>query len=275
MLIDHHTHTVPYSFDARQAGLELLEAAANRHLAGVCLTEHYEKDVSYIAGEEAIFNLDRYARTVRDLQARGEQLGIRVLYGIELGYLPHLDKLYGRLALRYPFDTIIMSLHILDGEDPYSDQAIYRRGRQHVYGRYLDMLAHMVDACPDWDILGHFDYISRYAPWENRKLSFSEQPDRFDHLLQRLVAAGKTLEINTATVRVLRDSGYSKADAWPDPAILARYRTLGGDRVCLSSDAHDVKTVGKLLPEGLDWLRAQGFSHITRIEKRQAVMTSI
>ncbi len=88
------------------------------------LTEHYEKDVSYIAGEEAIFNLARYARTVRDLQARGEQLGVRVLYGIELGYLPHLDKLYGRLALRYPFDTIIMSLHILDGEDPYSDQAI-------------------------------------------------------------------------------------------------------------------------------------------------------
>ena len=275
MLIDHHTHTIPYSFDARQAGFELLEAAAKSHLDGVCLTEHYEKDVSYIAGEEAIFNLDRYARTVRDLKALGGQLGVRVLYGIELGYLPHLDKLYGRLALRYPFDAIIMSLHILDGEDPYSDQAIYLRGRQHVYGRYLDVLAHMVDACPDWDILGHFDYISRYAPWEHRKLTFAEQPDRFDHLLRRLAATGKTLEINTATVRVLRASGLSAAAAWPDPAILAHYRALGGERVCLSSDAHDAAGVGGLLPEGRDWLRAQGFAYLTHITKRQAVMTSI
>ncbi len=144
MLIDHHTHTASFSFDGRQTMAELLQAVRDRGLDGFCLTEHYEKDVSYIAGQEAVFNLDDYYHFCMALQDKVSPTDPVILYGIELGYLPHLDECYARLALRYPFDAIIMSLHILDGEDPYVDKQIYRRGRKQVYGRYLEQLTEMI-----------------------------------------------------------------------------------------------------------------------------------
>ena len=191
MLIDHHTHTVQYSFDGRQTAAELLQSARDRGLDGVCLTDHYEKDVSYIDDQEAIFDLDAYYRFCMGLKDQRQSRDPAVLYGIELGYLPHLDHCYARLTLRYPFDAVIMSLHILDGEDPWSDRKIYRRGRRFVYGRYLEQLTQLIKACPDFDILGHFDYISRYAQWPDRKITWNEQPDHFDTLFKALIGSGK------------------------------------------------------------------------------------
>lgn len=275
MLIDHHTHTATYSFDGRQTAAELLQAVRDRCLDGVCLTEHYEKDVSYIAGQEAVFNLDDYYHFCRALQADRAADDPMILYGIELGYLPHLDECYARLTMRYPFDAVIMSLHILDGEDPYVDKKIFRRGRKQVYGRYLEQLTEMVGSCPDFDILGHFDYICRYADWADRKITWQEQPDRFDALLRALIDAGKTLEINMATVRLLQRYGYAGADAWPDPALIRRYLELGGRQICLGSDAHDMSGVGLLLPECRQWLKSLGCRYLTHYEGRQPVMTSI
>ena len=275
MVIDHHTHTVPWSFDALQTADELLQAIRNRGLAGVCLTEHYEKDVSYLAGEEAIFNLDDYYRCCIDLKQQALAEKLLFLYGIELGYLPHLDEYYSRLVLRYPFDAVILSLHILDGEDPYSDTAIYERGRSFVYGRYLEQLTDMIGSCPDFDIVGHYDYITRYADWPDRKITWREQPDRFDAFFKTVIDAGKTLELNTATIRALHAVGYAWPDAWPDPNLLRRYRALGGEQICLSSDAHDSSGVGYLLMESRQYLKDLGFRYLTHYLGRRPVMTSI
>jgi hypothetical protein len=43
--------------------------------------------------------------------------------------MPHLADDYLKLVQQWPFDQVIMSLHILDGEDPYADQTIYRDGQ--------------------------------------------------------------------------------------------------------------------------------------------------
>ncbi|MDW7656683.1 MAG: histidinol-phosphatase HisJ family protein [Bacillota bacterium] len=275
MLIDHHTHTVSFSFDGRQTVPELLQAARDRSLDGVCLTEHYEKDVSYIAGQEAVFDLDDYYHFCMAQKDKVSPTDPMILYGIELGYLPHLDESYARLVLRYPFDAVIMSLHILDGEDPYVDKQIYRRGRNQVYGRYLEQLTEMITSCPDFDILGHFDYISRYADWPDRKITWQEQPDRFDALFRALIDQGKTLELNTATIRLLHSYGYSGTDAWPDVDLIRRYLELGGLQICLGSDAHDASGVGKLLPECRQWLYNLGLRYLTHYIGRQPVMTSI
>lgn len=275
MLIDHHTHTASFSFDGRQTVAELLQAVRDRGLDGVCLTEHYEKDVSYIAGQEAIFDLDDYYHFCRSIKGSSGPADPVFLYGIELGYLPHLDEYYARLAMRYPFDAIIMSLHILDGEDPYTDKQIYRRGRKKVYGRYLEQLTEMIGSCPDFDILGHFEYISRYTDWPDCKITWQEQPDRFDALFRAVIDAGKTLELNTATIRLFQKSGYAGADAWPDPKLFRRYLELGGSQICLGSDAHDASGVGSLLPESREWLKSLGFRYLTHYAGRQPVMTSI
>ncbi|MBP8989742.1 MAG: histidinol-phosphatase HisJ family protein [Clostridia bacterium] len=275
MLIDHHTHTKAFSFDGIQSPDELLYAAKARGLDGVCLSEHYDKDVAYINEKEAIFDLDAYHRSMPVLTEQARFLHLHLLYGIELGYLPHLNPYFARIVLRYPFDAVILSLHLLDGEDPYSDRQIYKRGRDLIYGRYLEQLTEMMTACPDFDILGHFDYITRYADWPNQKILWREQPDRFDALFRKLISMGKTLELNTSTMHTLRLAGYDEADSWPDTDIFYRYLELGGELVCLSSDAHAAQDVGLLLDEARQWLKNIGFRYLTHYSERQPVMTLI
>lgn len=275
MLIDHHTHTKPFSFDGQQTLDALLSATQSRGLAGVCLTDHYEKDVRYRDGVEAIFNLDAYYLALRRLKAAGRARGLEVLMGIELGHLPHLTGHFRSLVLRYPFDAVIGSIHILDGEDPYDDPAPYRQGKQALYDRYLEQLTDMTLRGPDFDILGHFDYICRYAPWSDRKITWAAHSDRLEVLFRALIDRGRTLEVNTATVYKLMQLGYSQKEAWPDTDLIQAYRALGGEHICLSSDAHQDQDVGRLFASGLAWLEAMGFRQLTFYRGRQAIQTPL
>ncbi|MEA4888300.1 MAG: histidinol-phosphatase HisJ family protein [Clostridiaceae bacterium] len=275
MLIDHHTHIVPYSSDARQTLSDLRTAVSQNGLDGVCITDHYEKDIYYIAGREDVFSLDEYFKHLqpyRQIQAGAQPL---LLIGVELGYLPHLNRYYGQIAAEYPFDAVILSLHILDGEDPYVDEKIYRHGKAPLYTRYLERMCEMMVHCPDFDILGHYDYITRYATYDDPKMRYRETPEAFDALFRILIDTGKTLEINTRTIIKLQKAGYAGEDAWPDPEIITRYKQLGGRRISLGSDAHQPGEPGGLFHETADWLRDLGCRQLVYYIGRQAVMTSL
>jgi histidinol-phosphatase (PHP family) len=97
----------------------------------------------------------------------------------------------------------------------------------------------------------------------------------FDALFGLMIRSNKTLEINTQTVAVLRRAGYSGLDAWPDAAILRRYRALGGASVSLGSDAHQAAQVGSLLAEGAAWLSGLGFAELTHHVNRRPVLTPL
>jgi histidinol-phosphatase (PHP family) len=233
------------------------------------LTDHYEKDLFYKGGREEIFDLEAYFRLL--LPAREEQNGKtpQLLIGIELGYLPHLTGHLAAITSSLPFDGVILSLHILDGEDPFVDTSVYRRGKTGLYERYLSAMRDMTCACPDFDILGHFDYISRYSPYPDRKMYYAEIPDAFDALFKALAARGKALEINIRTVRKLKSAGYGDQESWPDPAIIRRYLELGGPGISLGSDGHHPGQAGQLFDEGAAWLQSIGCRHTVHFSKRQ------
>lgn len=270
MFIDTHTHLAHFSSDGKQSIEELLSQAQKSGLAGVCITDHYEKDVIYIPGREEIFDLDEYFQLLQPLQKSVRTQGGELLIGIELGWMPGKEEHYARL-LRRPFDSVLLSLHILDGEDPYSDQHIYRTDKQSLYKRYLKRLGDIVSSFPDFDILAHFDYISRYAPYEDQKMRYSEMPAEFDSFLSQLIARDKCLEINTATIARLQKCGYSGSEAWPDAKIIEAYRRLGGQKISLGSDAHTPAHLGRFLPQTAKWLADIGFSETVAYRARRAI----
>jgi histidinol-phosphatase (PHP family) len=114
MLCDTHTHLAPYSHDASQTIGELLAAAEAQGLAAVCTADHYEKDLFYAAGREDIFDPAGYFHDLLPVQAKQAQSAVRLFLGAELGYLPHLVDHLAGFAAAWPFDEIILSLHILD-----------------------------------------------------------------------------------------------------------------------------------------------------------------
>lgn len=274
MLCDTHTHLAPYSHDARQKLSELLAFASDRKLAAVCTADHYEKDIFYEGGREDIFDIQAYFADLTAVQATLTDRGPRLLIGVEMGYLPHLDVHFSELTVQWPFDSVILSLHILEGEDPYINKDMYRAGPADVYGRYLRQMTEMIDRCPDFDILGHFDYISRYAPYPDRKIRYAEFPAAFDNLLKALSDKGKALEINTRTIVKLQSCGYQDVDAWPDPVIIQRHLAFGG-LISLGSDAHKPDEAGNLFEETAAWLRQLGCTRVVHFEKRLPVFTSL
>jgi histidinol-phosphatase (PHP family) len=275
MLYDTHTHLAPYSHDASQTVGELLAAAGAQGLAAVCTADHYEKDLFYIAGQEDIFEPAGYFHDLLPIQAEQAPGAVRLLLGAELGYLPHLVEHLAGFAATWPFDEIILSLHILDGVDPFISPEIYLPGKLEVYGRYLRQMARMCCECPDFDILGHFDYFSRYAPYPDRKMYYAELPDDFDCLLVTLVEMDKALEINTRTVTKLLSVGYRGSEIWPDPLIIHRYLDLGGRLISLGSDGHHTGSAGKLIREGAAWLQSLGCMEQVHYEQRRALVSSL
>ena len=57
---------------------------------------------------------------------------------------------------------------------------------------------------PDFDILGHYDYIVRYPDYKEVTIYYSDFAEVLDSILTFLVQNGKTLEINTKTYQLYR-----------------------------------------------------------------------
>lgn len=271
MFIDTHVHLESFSSDGRQKIEDLLAEAKKIGLSGVCTADHYEKGVFYIPGREEIFDLDEYFQLLWPIRRALISSGTRLYIGIELGWMPGRQEHYRELLRKHPFDSVILSLHILDGEDPYSDQSIYRTDKRSLYKRYLQRLEEITDDFPDFDILAHFDYISRYAPYSDQKMRYREMPDEFDSLLTKIAVSGKSLEINTATVARLEKCGYEGQDAWPDPEIIKAYFRLGGQKISLGSDAHTVDHLGRYLAETAEWLTGIGPAQMVAYIERKPV----
>jgi len=272
MFTDSHNHTSEFSGDARMTAAELITAATAKNLTAVVITEHYELDYPHNLDKPLLFDIDTYfesfAKWKTELQA-----GLSLYSGIELGYQPHLCTRYDSLVSRYPFDSVILSNHLFEGQDPYFYRKCYDRPKSEVYAAYINELAEMVLACNEFDIAGHYDYIMRYGSYEDPTMKYTDAPESFDRFLQALVQKNKSLEINTRSINKLISKNIK--NILPDREILSHYRDLGGERVTLGSDSHDSSTLGFYFDETSEFLKSCGFYELTSYVGRKEIRTPI
>jgi len=117
------------------------------------------------------------------------------------------------------------------------------------------------------NIVGHFDFFSRYAPERDSKMHYSHAPEAFDRLFRIMVKNGQALEINVGTVNsLMKRKGYSLKEAMPDAAILNRFRELGGRSFTICSDAHHEDQNGLHMKETMDYLKILGIDSFVWFE---------
>jgi len=236
MYTDNHNHTKHFSSDARMTYEELIDTCKSQKMTGVAVTEHYEGDYPHDIGASQIFDIKEFFETSKKWL---EYAGDLPLYrGIELGYQKHLCAFYDDMISKYPFDSVILSNHLYQGKDPYFFRDGYEDDMITVYTRYIEEMADMAEGCNNYDIIGHYDYINRYAPYEQPQIRYIQCPDSFDRLLTAIITKDKTLEINTRSVDKMLKKGFNLDDSLPDPEILKRYYELGGRSISLGSDSH-------------------------------------
>ena len=263
MIVDMHCHTTPWSLDSSQTASELISAAETKGLGGVAITDHYEEE---LIGEEKIswkFSIPDYIKHNKIYRKIPEKGIAGCLIGIEYSYQKNAVKLIKEQIKQYNFDFTIVSLHEFDGKNPVTEpEKIFNEGIEAFYRSLVKMLDESARELSEAEIIGHYDFFSRYAPETKSKILYRHAPDEFDRLFDTMIRNGQALEINTKTIEALRYRGYSEEESMPDIEILDRYRDMGGRVITLASDAHCPNDVGNLFPEVITWLKKNDFKSL-------------
>lgn len=263
-MFDCHVHS-EFSTDSRLNAQAACEAAMALGFEGLAFTDH--NDIDFPDTHES-FNIDfdQYMLYINELKERHKP-GFKVSAGVEVGIQPHVLDQSLDIVRSHDFDYVLASVHILDGVDPYDGAYYMGKTRIEAYERYLREILFMVRNFPDFDNVGHLEYVTRYAGYDDRSLRYKDHSDIFDELLKDIIQKGKGLEVNTGSFRDKPGTTICEYDI----AVLKRYREFGGEIICIGSDAHDIEYIGYKFDIFRDFLIEAGFSHAAYFEKRKPV----
>ena len=283
MLFDTHNHS-QFSFDGGATTVEKsVKAAVDKGFGGICFTDHCDYFVPAMKADYEpivceVFDvgaqqseIDRVSALVSE-GAFGKSAAkkFRILKGAEIGIYEDCRELNRAFISAHSFDQVIASVHYLEDTDPYFGPYYKGKNWKEAYGRYLETLLREMKKLEDFDIMGHFDYIVRYAPYPKESIQYRDFPGIIDEILKYLIENGKGLEINTKTYRP-----YGLRTPQLDRDILIRYMELGGEIICLGSDSHKAEQVGTKFDYFAQYVKMFGFRRLGHFEGRRLKMVTI
>lgn len=262
ILSDVHTHST-YSADGKAPLAEMIAAAHAKGLSYYGVSEHFDYDYreqGILASGKPLAYTDApaYFAEARRLQEKYAKKGLRVLVGGEYGFAENAAcyRAYGELSERFSPDFVVNSVHTCDGEDCYFTDYFRGKEKGYAYARYLEEVRKSLDAPYGYDVVAHIGYVSRNAPYPDKKMRYEEFPDVLDDILKTIVAKGKILEVNSSA----RGAG---SEFLPDADILTRYFELGGRQVSFASDAHFAARIAEKRELVCGALKKIGFTNLT------------
>jgi len=247
MIFDSHTHTT-VSADGEMTGSEAV-AAARAQGIGIVFTEHIDFD--YPGDLVFEFDADEYMSRYASLRAADVRLGV------EVGMQPQTLERTREFVHSAPFDEVIGSIHLVDGQDIYEPACYAGTTKETFYRRYFELMAQMVHSHGDFiDVLGHIDYIARYATYDDPELDYATFRAEIDDVLRACLATDTVLELNTRRLASQRALESLRP-------IYARYHELGGRFITLGSDAHQAAAVGANFASAGEFVRGLGLNIVS------------
>ncbi len=259
ILTDLHSHTYPASHDGVNTLQEMVQTALEKRLDYYGISNHIDYDYderAYTNEERALLvNGDEraYFEEARQLQ-RAYKGKIQLLVGAEFGcgetQVTH--ERYLEFYKTYRPDYVINSVHGYHGKD-YSRRDLPNIPEE-VIARYLRRVRQSLDVPYPYDIVGHFEYVVRYAPFADQRIYVSKWQAQIDDILSTIIQKGKILEVNSAVKQLHRT-------CLPSAEILRRYYDLGGRKITFGSDAHNVSRIADKREEVVALMKDIGFTH--------------
>lgn len=266
-LFDNHNHS-QFSFDGKRTSVEAsARAAADAGLGGLCFSDHCDHYVppmkaSFEDLKPEHFDVGEQQEEISRVQ---QMLGdrVKILKGIEIGMYEDCHEEIRKVLSDNTFDQVIASVHYIEKTDPYYGGYYEGKDWKEAYGGYLETIYREMKWLEDFDIMGHYDYIVRYAPYPKSSIQYSDFSDIFDEMFRYLIHEGKALEINTKSYE-----GYRGRTVGLDDNVLLRYREMGGEIISLGSDSHEPSRVGAGFIRHAEHLKSLGFRWTAHYENR-------
>ncbi len=227
-MFDTHIHTT-YSTDSKMTIEEVVDRSTKYNL-GAIITEHM--DLNYKDDKQFRFNPKDYFNNYEKYRSN------KLLLGIEVGMCNEYSKEYESICKEFPFDYVIGSLHEMYDFDLYEADELYKsKSKSELYEEYFIQIVERLNEHKFIDSLGHIDYLSRCAQYEDREMYYDEFKEYIDEVLKTLVDKDISLEINA---RRLGDNSAVENLI----KIYRRYNELGGRYITIGSDAHTTDSIG-------------------------------
>ncbi len=269
MLADYHVHS-EFSDDSTYPVDEICRDAIRLNLAEICFTDHVDYGVkpdrdhveeARIVEGEPMLNVDyeHYFPTLA--RARETYAGeLTVRCGLELGVQSHRIEPNRALVERWrdELDFVILSIHQVDDKEFWTGEFQEGRTQKEYNDAYWEEMLRVVESFDDYSVLGHMDLIKRYDP--AGPYPFERSRDVIAAILERVIAEGKGIEVNTSSFR------YGLADLQPCTEILELYRDLGGRVITVGSDSHEPRHLGAYLRRVRRRLAALGYTEFATFE---------
>jgi len=263
-MFDYHTHT-SFSDDSSARMDHMIEAAYFLGFREIAVTDHY--DPKY-PNRDLPFDLDfkSYHCQLDEMRSLYSNR-IKVIKGIEIGLQKKAIEECRAAASAYDYDFIIASFHCAQNKELYGGDFFKNKTVDQAYIDFYKYVRDCLTEYKDYSVLGHINIIDRYAgsiPQDHVYMDIVEE------ILKIIISDGKGIEINTSSFR------YGMGDRMtPALSILRLYKSLGGEIVTIGSDAHFPEDVGYKLDFLPEFLKAQGFRHITTFEGLRAIQNPI
>lgn len=265
---DNHNHST-FSPDSVSSVEAAIRRAMELGLAGLAITDHYDIDAPSRDQEFSFDPAEQQAEIDRVVMELGGDMlrnGFQVMKGIEVGLQPGIMDKIKSFTSSYNFDTVIASIHFVDGTDPYMGTYYGDKEPFQAFSHVLEIMYQTAVAYRDFDILGHYDYVARYSPYGpgSRDITMAKFGDWIEPILKFLAQEGKTFEINTKTYK--NHKGYVPT---LDTAILRRFRELGGEALSLGSDSHNTDRIGDEFEKYAHIAKQCGFRYLVYFKERK------
>lgn len=117
MLIDLHAHTKGISHCCRIYAPEVLAAAKERGMDGICLCNHYQS--RYVVDGNAAEFARRYVEEFHATRALGREMGLTVLFGIEVTMERHANEHLLVYGVEEDFALLTPALYDLTQQELY------------------------------------------------------------------------------------------------------------------------------------------------------------
>lgn len=272
-IFDSHIHS-NHSIDSQQPFEGILEAALDKGLDGISITDH--ADVWYTDYD---FTLRKIADSIADARAADARYGdrLRVFCGVELAEYWEDPEFAEKILGLTHYDVILSSVHFVrfrDWAKAYSkicfDEAEAPADKVHAFlEMYFEKILEMAEK-NDYDILTHLTCPLRYINGKyHRGVDVHRYDQQISAVLETLIRREKSLEINASGI-------HSFYGEWmPSPDILKRYYDMGGRMITLASDAHAADRIANGFSETLEMLKEIGFREYCYYEQRKPHLVSI
>lgn len=277
--LDLHLHTHE-TCDARDSTVEAMcRRASETGVREIAFTNHV-----ILGNPDYTISPEAFRQHVADIDsARARFPALTIRLGLEVDYFPGREgqlrallEHYQALAER-PLDLVLGSIHHVRGVFFTSDEGRQRFyacfGPEDAYPAYFDLLRRAIDSGL-FHAIAHPDAIKRGAPGVGQPWPWHAYREQAELALDRLVATGVALEINT------RGLQHPCAEMYPSEPLLAAYvrkcHAAGREPlVTIGCDAHRPGELGFALAEGFALARRQGIGSLCTFDRGRAVLVAM